>query len=183
MTNFGRGWCDVTNPSRGASRDVLVPCPEVASSVIGFHLYVVASTRKRGNRGRVPEHSRDWSLTSFHRTFATMEPILGIRNIRAAVTRQYICIVFAHLKIVPDCHDVIIFLGKNVAHVENSGQSVIRIFRNFFYFRLKLQLTDLTSRCRRLYSNRVLVFVTVNCTLWTIWRSGTASVQMTLLRK
>ena len=48
--------------------------------------------------------------------------------------------VFAHLPIVLHCYDVIIFLGRKVAQIENNGlgrwlnanpygQSVIRIFR------------------------------------------------------
>ena len=70
---------------------------------------------------------------------------LIIRKIRTTAASLHTR-AFAHLPIVLHCYDVIIFLGRKVAHVENNGlgrwlnanpygQSVIRIFRIIFLYR------------------------------------------------
>ena len=69
--------------------------------------------------------------------------------------------IFAHFSIVLHCHDVIIFLGRKIAHVENNGlgkwlnanwngQSVIQIFR-INMSELKLVIGDAPQRYKSIF--------------------------------
>ena len=68
-----------------------------------------------------------------------------IRKIRSAIASMHTC-MFAHLPIVLNCHDIIIFLGRKVAHIENNGllffsySSDNRFFLNFSMNRENLKL-------------------------------------------
>ena len=80
-------------------------------------------------------HMYDWNIVDCD----VKKPIHPIRKIRTSVASMHTR-AFAHLPIVLYCYDVIIFLGRKAAQIENNGlgrwlnanpygQSVIRIFR------------------------------------------------------